>query len=88
MRFFNIGVVGSMALSCSWFKSRSAMALTEFSAKDADGRALRGARGRSTHQFKIIMKYAAELEKFDHFLMIMEDQLEALEDKLTITRSL
>jgi len=27
------------------------------------------------------MKYAAELEKFDHFLMIMDDQLEGLEDK-------
>ncbi|KQV81905.1 hypothetical protein ASD15_31405 [Massilia sp. Root351] len=27
------------------------------------------------------MNYAVELEKFDHFLMIMDDQLEALEDK-------
>jgi hypothetical protein len=37
------------------------------------------------------MKYAAEIEKFDNFLMIMDDQLEALEDKaddygITLTR--
>eukprot|EP01041_Mallomonas_annulata_P032514 gene32514-55005_t len=29
--------------------------------------------------FEISMKYTAELEKFDHFLMIMDDQLESLE---------
>jgi hypothetical protein len=27
------------------------------------------------------MRYAAEIAKFDHFLMIMDDQLEAFEDK-------